>query len=272
MDTRIIRSLIYLFGGLVVIFSLLILVNYVGSLMADSDRRARQEEEKAEQGGAEARAQRAIAEAKYSAMNNRTSLIPSSRSGLSTSSVVSEGSIRIVKEKGFNGVAEKPKGMMQLLNEMSGGKKKPAPVELGRKALEKKVRPLGSVPGQRLKVSSMPALGRGAADEGVTLFNAPVDYKVFKSSETWWAFANSRKFKPEPHDFSSVDLVILVSVSDFPSGIFRIAGVEAGKKETVVKYRVNPLAMSAEASRSEREHYASSPVPRGKPVRLEQVP
>lgn len=271
MDGKIFRMLIYLFGGLIVMFGLLILVNYIGSLTGERAELPGQETEGGD--SAEAMAQRAIASARYSSAGNRASVIPSSRAGLSTAAVVSEGAIRIVKDSNFNGVAEKPKGMMEMLNDLGGGsKKKPAPIQLSDADLDRKLRSLGGSGETRLKTSAMPELGRGAGNEGVTLLSAPVDYKIFKSSETWWAFANSRKFMPEPHDFSSRDLLILVSVSEFPSGIFSVAAVEPGARETLVKYRVNPLAMSSEASKEERERYASAPVPRGKPVRLEQVP
>jgi hypothetical protein len=118
----------------------------------------------------------------------------------------------------------------------------------------------------------MPEMGRGEAQEGVTLLNAPVDYKIFKSSETWWAFANSRKLGPEARDFSTYDLLILISLSDFPSRIFNITGLERGKKETVVSYRVNPLAMASELRPGQSDSYASAPVPKGVPIRLQQVP
>ena len=51
-----------------------------------------------------------------------------------------------------------------------------------------------------------------------------------------------------------------------------MAGVEPGRKETLVKYRVNPLAMGADTDRAAREAYPSAPVPKGRPVRLQQVP
>ena len=78
--------------------------------------------------------------------------------------------------------------------------------------------------------------------------------------------------KPVSYDFASGNLLILVSVSDFPSGIFRVVNVETGKKETVVKYRVNPLGMVDETPKEQREAYAAALVPKNKPVRLEQVP
>lgn len=273
MDARIIRSFIYLFGGLVVIFTLLILVNYIGSYTgAPSDLPGQEVSDKPD--SAAAAAQQALAAARASGGGQPSSL-PAFRKGLSTAAVNSNGAIMLVKEQDFGGVAEKPKDMLEMLSDMAGGpKKKPAPIALSDADLNKKVRQLGGVPDKepRLKKGEMPEMGRGAGQEGVTLLTVPVDYKIFKSSDTWWAFSNSRKLKPAPHDFAAADLLILISLSDFPSGIFSVAGVEPGKKETVVKYRVNPLAMGAESPREQREGYASAPVPKGKPVRLQQVP
>lgn len=275
MDGRIFRSLIYLFSGLIVIFTLLIGINYIGSRAGAPAVLPGQAEDDNRPGGASAMAEQALAAAKYaSASSARASMIPSSRQGLSTAAVNADGAINVVRIKDFSGVAETPEDMMSMLNQMGGGKRKPAPVRLSDADLRKKIRSLGGEPGRepRLRISTMPEMGRGAGDEGVTMLSAPVDYKIFKSSDTWWSFANSRKLKAGPHDFSAADLLILISVSDFPSGIFSVDGVEKGRKETVVKYRVNPLAMAFEMPRDQREAYAAAAVPKGKPVRLQQVP
>lgn len=273
MDARIIRSFIYLFGGLIVIFTLLILVNYIGSFTGTpSDLPGQEASDKPD--SAAAMAQQALAAARASG-GGQASTLPAYRKGLSTAAVTSNGAIMLVKEQDFGGVAEKPKDMMEMLSDMAGGtKKKPAPIALSDSDLNRKIRQLGGAPDKEPKLNkgAMPEMGRGAGQEGVTLLTVPVDYKIFKSSDTWWTFSNSRKLKPAPHDFAAADLVILISLSDFPSGIFSVAGVEPGKKETVVKYRVNPLAMGADSSREQREAYASAPVPKGRPVRLQQVP
>ncbi len=192
---------------------------------------------------------------------------------VSTEPVRSEGAIMLVRNKNFGGVAEAPKSLMATLNDMGGGDKKgPPPVSLRSGATMKSISgPVSTEP--RKAGALMPELGRKAGQDGVTLFTAPVDYKVFKSSAVWQAFALQRNIKDIKHDFSSGDLLILFSVSDFPNGIFKISGVERGAKETVVKYRVDPLAMAEEAGAALRETYASVAVPRrSPPIRLQQVP
>ncbi|MHB0995324.1 MAG: hypothetical protein ACYC2I_03030 [Elusimicrobiales bacterium] len=270
MDNRILKILIYLFSGLIVVFLLLILVNYIGSVSGGPSEYAEGGEQNP--ANAEEMAQQALNTARYGGPVPTASMVPGYRRGLSTSSVNTDGAISIVKEKEFGGVAEKPKDMMSMLNELSGGKKKPEPIALKDSDLDKKIsvgRP-DKEPG--LRVSTMPELGRRPGQEGLTMLSAPVNYKIFKSSETWAAFTSSRKVKAADFDFRSYDLLILVSLSDFPSGIFSVSGVEPGRKETVVRYRVNPLAMAAEAPAAQREAFAMAPVPKGRPVRLEQVP
>lgn len=277
MDVKFLRTLVFIFSGLIVVFGLLMLVNYVGSLSGPRQSGLPGQEEEASDG--KLPVSEALARQAMSAGRNRAggtaSMIPPAPQVLSTSAVNSSGAIRVIRDKNFGGVAEAPKDMMAILSELGGGdKKKPAPLRLKESDLDAEIKQLGGGPDKEpsLKTSAMPEMGRGAGQEGVTLLSAPVDYKIFKSSDTWRAFADSRRLNTAVHDFSSADLLILVSLSDFPNRIFTITGVERGKKEVVVSYRVNPLAMSSELPPGQRDSYASAPVPKGSKVRLRQVP
>lgn len=287
MEDRLIRSLIYLFGGLIVIFMLLMGVNYMGSLTGERADPYAQEDGADKPESAEAQAQQALAAARYSAATNvRSSLIPSARQGLSTAAVNADGAINVVRTKDFNGVAESPKDMMSMLNEMAGGgKKKVAPVRLSDADLKKTVRHIGGEETTKLKHSTMPEMGRGAGQEGLTMFTAPVDYKVFKTSETWWAFANSHKcrqsvesyagFKPPAGglaaaDFANNAVVVLVSVSDLPNGIFRIVKVNRAGKAVQIGYKVDPMAMAA--GEGTHDFYTAAVIPLGSSVKLQQLP
>ncbi|MDA8131359.1 MAG: hypothetical protein M0011_07640 [Elusimicrobia bacterium] len=282
MDTRIVRLFIYIFSGLIAAFSLLMLANYLGTLTGERTERAEVGEQ--QEDDPRAMAGQAIAAAR-AASRSGSQYIPF-RTGLSTSAAVtSVGGIRLVKDQDFNGVAEKPQGMMDMLNEMGGGKKKPAPVKLEDSDLDRKMRKIGEDPAeQKLKAAAMPELGRGGGQEGVTLLTAPVDFKVFKSSETWWAFANSHKCRsdlqsasvgprgvPSP-DFSRERVLVLVSVSDLPNGIFRITAVSAAGGKVVVSYRVDPMAMSAGNYEPQHDFYSASAIPARGEVKLSQVP
>lgn len=289
MDAKLARTLIFLFSGLIAVFTLLILLNYAGSLLGSRAEMPGQEETSSEEpGSAQAQAQAALAAAKQGVVP-RGSMVPGYRQGLSTDSVKTQGAISLVKDGNFAGVAEKPKGMMETLEELGGGdRRKPAPIALKDSDLDKKIQPVGD-PGKepRLAGQAMPELGRRPGQEGVTLLKAPVDYKVFKSSETWWTFAATRKCRStaEPAagfktplssfaapDFSRDAVLVLVSVSELPNGIFRIVKVEKAGKEAVVSYRVDPMAMAAGAESDQHDFYSGAVVPAGLKVRLAQVP
>ncbi|HAT71299.1 MAG TPA: hypothetical protein DCS63_00605 [Elusimicrobia bacterium] len=286
MDTKFLRTLIYIFSGLIVVFSLLMLVNYFGSLAGARLDLPGQEAAGKKEPGASALAQEALAAAQYGGVA-RGSMIPSYRPGLSTSAVKTDGAIMLVKEMSFDGVAEAPKDLMSVLSEMSGGdKSKPAPVAIKDSDLDKKITVEG-VAGKEVRrpAASMPELGRQPGREGVTLLNAPVDYKIFKSSETWRAFTASRKCRPAlaagsggtpaaspfaSPDFSRYSVVVLVSVSELPNGIFKITGVERTGKELRLDYRVDPLAMAAGGD--QHDFYSAAVIPKGVPLKLRQVP
>lgn len=262
MDHRTIRALIWFFSGVILLFVLLMAVNFLGSRFGEHE----DVPERPRPLTPGEMAQRTIDAARNSGG------LPAPRTNFS-SAPFSSGGVMLVKDGEFNGVAEKPKSVMDMLSELGGGdKRKPAPIKLKDEDLDKKITVGGQIKPPPVKASVTPDQGRGAGLEGQTMLTAPVDYKVFKSSETWWTFAAARKQKAGPHDFSKADLLILISVSDFPNGIFTVDSVEAGKKETVVRYRVNPMGMASETPAAQRDAYASAPVPKGKPVRLEQVP
>jgi hypothetical protein len=258
MQPRLVRHLVSFLFALLGLFLILMFANRLGSLFGT---RAPAPEKKAGDDLFYSRAKPA---------GVPPGTLPVERRGLAE--VKAEGAIMIVKRPDFKEAAEKPKSLMASLNEMGGSKKKgPPAVPLKDSDLAKP-----------LSVSAPPALpklaadilepGRGEAQEGATLFSAPVNYKLFATAELWKTFCEARRVKCAAHDFSREDLLILVSVSEFPDGIFRIAGVDAEGGQTVVKYRVDPLAMSEEASPAARKAYASAGVPRGRPVKLKQVP
>jgi len=180
----------------------------------------------------------------------------------------------IVREDDFQGVAEAPKNTMDMLGEMSGANKgKAHPIALKASDLDKKMAPIGKPPKiPVLTGSSVPGLGK-TPDGGPGMITAPVDYKLFTSSKTWSAFANSHKCDSVKADFLKENVLILISLSDFPSGIFKIMALAKGKKELVVRYRVDALAMSLASEIGAQQVYSSVVVPKqGQRVRLEQVP
>ena len=165
--------------------------------------------------------------------------------------------------------------MIDMLTDMSGSnKKKNPPVYLTDKDLDKKrvVERSGGTAAPR-GVSVVPELGSIVpVAGGGAMLSAPVDYKVFRDSQTWLAFASTHKGRFPPVDFSREAMLILVSVSDLPSGIFKIDGLKKSAKETVVLYRVDPLAMAAGSGPDERNLYSAAAIPKGVDVSLAQIP
>jgi len=223
---------------------------------------------------AQAAAQRALAEAQAGS-RERENLPPSYRTGLSTESVRSGDSVMLVRRGDFEGVADEPENVMDMLSEMSGGnKRKPSPVRITEESLKTKIMIAGPGGPASARKSAVPAPGEapGRFAGGPGLITAPVDYLVFRSSQTWAVFSASHNGRFPPVNFSKENMAILVSVSDLPSGIFKIADVRKGPKETVIAYKVDPLAMAAGSEEKEQLLYSASPVPKDLPIRLEQVP
>jgi len=264
MNTKTIKLLIAFFIGLLCLFTGLIMLNYFEPGPA------------APQFSAGAAAQRALAEASASA-NTREKVPLIYRTDLSTDSVRSQGAIMLVKNGEFYGVAEEPEGMMDKLTEMSGSnKKKIAPIPLTEQDLDRTiVISRSSKPEPPLNPSAVPGLDESASAlrmGAATMITAPVNYQLFTSSETWLAFAISHKGHFPAADFSKERMLILVSVSALPSGIFKITGIKKASRETLVLYRVDPLAMSAENAAAEHDFYSAASVPKGTAIKLQQVP
>ncbi len=221
-----------------------------------------------------AQAERIMAEARASA-NTRENAPGSYRIGLTTESVRSEGTIMMIESGDFEGVAEDSQNMMGMLSDMSGSNKNKHPVVyLTDKDLDKKIVVESPVKtDDPLNSSAMPELGKSASmSADKPMISAPVDYKVFRDSETWLAFTSTHKGHFPPIDFPREEMLILVSVSDLPSGIFKIDGLKRSAKETVVLYRVDPLAMAADNGTKEQNFYSAVAIPQKIDVKLEQIP
>ena len=223
--------------------------------------------------GAGAKAEKMLAEARASGDTKEKAPV-FYRTGLTTESFRSEGIMMIVKDGAFEGVAEAPRGVMEMLTDMSGSnKKKPPTVYLTDADLTKKIIVGPGKPEAPLSASVVPGMGKSASvTEGKAMISAPVDYKVFRDSETWKAFESTHKGPFPPCDFSREEMLILVSVSDLPSVIFKIDGLKRSAKETVVLYRVDPLAMAAANGTKELNSYSAVAIPKAIDVELKQIP
>jgi len=167
----------------------------------------------------------------------------------------------IVKMKeDFQGVGEKPKTPMQALAGLAAPKK--AGVSLGKNALEAEITPEMSSAAYKIEQSGVPEPGFPLEKSGITMISVPVDYKIFSSSDVWKTFADVHGIKYE-NDFSASDLAVLVSLSDFPPGIFAVKEVVPEKDGVRIVYSVNPLLMSAGIEEDLRRQYAIAKLPKG---------
>lgn len=264
INVKAIKLLIAFFLGLICLFIGLIALNYFDTRPAETEF------------SASAYAQRALAEAASSA-GTREKTPPVYATDISTGGLVSRGAIMLVKSGEFGGVAEDPGSMMDILTEMSGSnKKKIAPIQLTDRDMDRTIAiSRSNKPEPPLNSSAVPALDAGTSTPRMGTMNmisAPVDYQLFTSSESWGAFASSHKGNFPAADFSKERMLILVSVSDMPSGIFKITGIKKTPRKTLVLYRVDPLAMSSESGVREYDSYSAAPVPKGTDITLQQVP
>lgn len=220
--------------------------------------------------GQAAYAERAVAEAEYAA-RNRESRRP--RMPLSPEAEVrSEGGIMIVRDRNFEGAADKPKSMEQMLREMAEAKK-PAAVSLDDAQLDNmRIKPGGGPYEGAVKASAVPVPGGEMQEGGPGMISAPVDYKLFRNKAAWNAFRSSHKGDFPEADFTSSFPLILVSVSELPSCIFKITGVAPSRAAVSVYYRLDPLAMAADGTGKDYEIFSSTLVPAGFDVKLVQVP
>lgn len=222
---------------------------------------------------ASALAERSLAEARASADTKKNAAVFYS-TGLPAGSLIAEGAIMMVKDKEFQGVAEEPKSMMDMLTGMAGNnKKKNPPVYLTDKDLDAKI--LVEKTGKSndlVNSSAVPEPGSGVSAGNKAMISAPVDYKIFRDSETWQAFASTHKGHFPRVEFPGEEMLVLISVSELPSGIFKIEGLKRSAKETVVLYRVDPLAMAVDNDKSEQNFYSAAAIPKNIDVKLEQIP
>ncbi len=190
--------------------------------------------------------------------------------------VYSHGAIRIIKDSDFEGVNPPPKSMMRKLRDMAQSKKnKTDPIQLNERDFDKKIFISTDVVKQTVKISRVPGLGEADAqsDSKITMIKVSVDYKLFTGVKTWAAFTSSHKGDFPDIDFTKKNAVILVSLSDFPSGIFKIVGIIKKSKEIIVKYRVNPLIMAVNNKPDRHDYYTAAGMPKvDLPIRLVQVP
>ncbi|GAB4029392.1 MAG: hypothetical protein Fur0012_03690 [Elusimicrobiota bacterium] len=179
-------------------------------------------------------------------------------------------SIKLIKDKNFSEVAEKPKSPMQRLIEMAQGKDR-NPIYLSEQDLNKKINLYDRVSSEeKLRPSEVPPPGEEPKTR-ISRISAPVTYKVFHDENSWKEFLKDHKVRGIKADFSKNDVLILVSNSDLPNGIFLVDSFKSEKGIATVYYRVNPLEMSSSSESKAQNHYSAINIPKRSEVKLEQI-
>lgn len=194
--------------------------------------------------------------------------LPSDRYEYSKETAEDSSMDMLVKVKNFKAVGEPPKSSMQLLADMLTPEK--PSVKMGN--ISGKVDILqSSISAVNIENTGVPEPGLPLEKSGITIISVPVDYKIFSDVSVWQSFASAHKIDFK-NDFSKNALAVLVSMSDFPNGIFEISEVYREKEQVIVSYAVNPLNMSYGAESEIRDKYAIAQVPFGtKQIVLKQV-
>ncbi len=162
-------------------------------------------------------------------------------------------SIKLIKEKGFKEISEKPQDPLTKLAELARTKNRTF-VNLKEEDLNKKISP-NSTSIDNFKVVEYNVL---SSSSNISPIYAPSDYIVFKTSSSWKAFTETHKIREAVDvDFSKDNVVVIISKSDLPPGIFKITGVFTEGDTAYIEYRVDALEMAEDNPDAKTNFYSA---------------
>ncbi len=175
--------------------------------------------------------------------------------------------IKIIKERKFEEVSEKPQDPFTKLAELARTKNRTF-VNLKEGDLNKKISP-NATSIDNLKVKEYDVL---SSSSSISPIYAPCDYIVFKTSSSWKSFVETHKVRDTVDaDFSKDNVVVITSKSELPPGIFRITGVWADGDTAYIEYRVDVLEMAEDNPDAKTNFYSAAKVSKKfKNIRLKQ--
>lgn len=176
--------------------------------------------------------------------------------------------IKLVKEKNFDDVAEKPKDPFTQLAEMARTKNRTF-VNLKETDLNKKVF-VSSGSFDDMKIKEYDVM---SSSSNLSMIYAPCDFMVFKTSSSWKHFSDTYKIRESIDvDFSKENAVVILSKSDLPPGIFKIAGVSYEGDEAFIDYRVDVFEMADNNKDAMTNFYSAVAVSKkAKSIKLRQI-
>lgn len=214
-------------------------------------------------------AQVAIQSAKQSMDDLKRSNIDSLKP--STSAVYETEAIKLVKNKDFNDVAEKELDPMTKLAELVKSKNKNY-VNLKESDLNKKINLYENISkSEKINTVVVPEMGKETSS--ITPIVAPCDYKIFKTSSSWSSFIEYNRIRDRVNaDFLKEDIIIIISKSDIPPGVFKIDSVKIEKNIATVLYRVDIFEISEDNKNAKRDFYTATKIPKSvKKIKLKQI-
>lgn len=189
----------------------------------------------------------------------------------SSSDVYETQAIKLVKSKDFDDVAEKELDPMTKLAELAKSKSKNY-VILKESDLNKKINLYENISkSEKVNTVVVPEIGKETSS--ITPIVAPCDYKIFKTSSSWASFIEYNRIRDNINvDFLKEDVVIIISKSDIPPGVFKIDSVKVEKNIARVLYRVDIFEISEDNKNAKRDFYTAAKIPKSvKKIELKQI-
>lgn len=205
-----------------------------------------------------------IAEGQRRYIENGTKKMP--KQDISDKDIFSTPAMKIIKDKEIDEIAEKQQDPFTEMAELAKSRRKTY-VMLDEKDLNKKIN-LSSRSIDDMRIQEY----KGGSSLGYQAIYAPCDYIVFKSSSSWETFKQTHRVREVLlPDFSKENVVVIVSKSELPSGIFRIKKVSVEKKISYVDYYVDVFEMSEDNPEAKPNSYSAAIVPKDTVIKLRQL-
>lgn len=188
-----------------------------------------------------------------------------------TVEVYNTEAIKLVKNKDFVDVSEKPVDPVKQLVELAKSKNK-VYVNLTEKDLDKKINLYENMKkNEKIKTVAVPEMGKEVSS--ITPVYAPCDYKVFKTSVEWNSFISHNRVREKPQvDFSKENILTVISKSELSPGIFKIDSYEKKEKNIIINYRVDVFEIADDNPNSKRDFYSIIKIPKGySKIELNQI-
>lgn len=205
-------------------------------------------------------AQNSIEEAKGRIINQQLDI--------SSKEVFNTEAIKLIKDKNVKEVLEKPKDPFSQLAELARPKNKTY-VTLKESDLNKKIAP-NQTAYEKFKVIEYDIT---SSNSNTSPIYAPCDFMIFKTSTSWESFLNIHKVRNKPNpDFSKENVLVIVSKTELPPGIFKIEEVFYEKDIAIVKYKVDVFEMAEENPDAKTNFYSATTVSKKvKEIKLKQI-